>query len=73
MSFMRLFDQRRTLGAWKTFHSRSYFARKLPHGFWLLGVDIHHESDINQPQIEYFCELARQTMRDSDRMILYIA
>lgn len=73
MSFMRLFGQKRTLGAWKTHQSRSYFALKLPHGFWLLGVDIHLESDIDQPQIEYFCELAKHEMRDGDRIILCTA
>ncbi|MGK4005868.1 calcineurin [Sorangium sp. So ce1036] len=73
MSFMRLFGQRRTLGAWRTRQSRSYFALKLPHGFWLLGVDIHLESDIDQPQIEYFCRLARHEMRDGDRVILCTA
>ncbi len=73
MSFMRLFGQKRTLGAWKTFQSRSYFALKLPHGFWLLGVDIQLESDIDQPQIEYFCKLATHHMRDGDRVILCTA
>lgn len=72
-SFMRLFGQKRTLGAWKTLQSRSYFALKLPHGFWLFGVDIHLESDIDQPQIEYFCKLARHEMRDGDRVILCTA
>ncbi|WP_437970434.1 calcineurin [Sorangium sp. So ce260] len=73
MSFMRLFGQKRTLGAWKTLQSRSYFALRLPHGFWLLGVDIHLESDIDQPQIEYFCKLARHDMRDGDRVVLCTA
>ncbi|AUX41567.1 hypothetical protein SOCE26_029880 [Sorangium cellulosum] len=72
-SFMRLFGQRRTLGAWKTLQARSYFALKLPHGFWLLGVDIHLEADIDQPQIEYFCRLARTEMRDGDRVVLCTA
>ncbi|WP_437680779.1 metallophosphoesterase [Sorangium sp. So ce131] len=72
-SFMRLFGQRRTLGAWKTLQTRSYFALKLPHGFWLLGVDIHLEADIDQPQIEYFCRLARAEMRDGDRVVLCTA
>ncbi|WP_437930513.1 calcineurin [Sorangium sp. So ce291] len=73
MSFMRLFGQKRTLGAWKTLQSRSYFALKLPHGFWLLGVDIQLEADIDQPQIEYFCRLARHEMRDGDRVVLCTA
>ncbi|WP_437290477.1 metallophosphoesterase [Sorangium sp. So ce406] len=72
-SFMRLFGQKRTLGAWKTLQSRSYFALKLPHGFWLLGVDIHLEADIDQPQIEYFCRLTRQEMRDGDRVVICTA
>jgi hypothetical protein len=73
VSFMRLFCQQRTIGAWKTRQSRSYFALKLPHGFWVLGVDIQLEADLDEPQIEYFCEIARNRMKDGDRIVLCTA
>ena len=69
-SFIRLFGQQRTLGVWQTQQKRSYFALRLPHGFWLLGVDIQLESDIDKAQIDYFCEIAATHMKDGDRIVL---
>ena len=69
-SFIRLFGQQRTLGVWQTQQSRSYFAIRLPHRFWLLGIDIQLKSDIDKAQIDYFVELARDEMHDGDRVIL---
>jgi hypothetical protein len=57
ISFTRLFCQGRTLGKWQTEQKRSYFAVKLPQRWWLLGVDIQLESDIDLPQLEYFTSL----------------
>lgn len=34
--------------------TRSYFAIKLPHRWWLFAVDIQLESDIDDPQLDYF-------------------
>jgi len=72
-SFMRLFGQKRTLGVWQTRQSRSYFALKLPHGFWLLGVDIQLDADIDRPQIDYFCRVAKKHIKPGDRIILCTA
>lgn len=71
-SFLRLFCQRRSIGGWKTCQTRSYFALKLPHRWWLFAVDIQLESDLDWPQIEYF-----RTMLDQvsalDKIILCTA
>ncbi|PTL83197.1 hypothetical protein DAT35_14460 [Vitiosangium sp. GDMCC 1.1324] len=72
VSFMRLFCQGRTPASWRTHQRRSYFAVKLPHGWWLLGTDMQLESDIDEPQVQYFQELAKH-MRDDDRVILVLA
>ncbi|HEX2573910.1 MAG TPA: calcineurin [Polyangia bacterium] len=56
-AFNRLFCQRRWIGGWRTRQERSYFALLLPHRWWLLGVDIQLESDIDGPQKEYFLGL----------------
>lgn len=72
VSFMRLFCQGRNLAGFETHQRRSYFAVKLPHGWWLIGTDMQLESDIDQPQVCYFQELAWQ-MREDDRIILCLA
>jgi hypothetical protein len=72
VSFTRLFCQGRWIGGWQTVQRRSYFALKLPHRWWLWGVDVQLESDIDQPQLEYFCKVADE-MIEGDRVILAIA
>jgi hypothetical protein len=72
VSFMRLFCQGRNPAGWQTHQRRSYFAVKLPHGWWLLGTDMQLESDIDQPQVSYFQQIAKQ-IRDEDRIILCLA
>ncbi|HYH97795.1 hypothetical protein [Hyalangium sp.] len=72
VSFMRLFCQGRTLSGFETCQRRSYFAAKLPHGWWLIGTDMQLESDVDQPQVSYFQELAKQ-MGEEDRIILCLA
>jgi len=57
-SFLRLFTQRRWIGGWKTQQRRSYFALKLPHDWWLWGIDVQLESDIDEPQLNYFQSIA---------------
>ncbi|PSQ96656.1 MAG: hypothetical protein BRD55_05070 [Bacteroidetes bacterium SW_9_63_38] len=57
-SFLRLFTQRRWIGGWKTQQRRSYFAIKLPHDWWLWGIDVQLESDIDEPQLNYFQAIA---------------
>jgi hypothetical protein len=69
VSFTRLFTAKRWFAGWRTQQSRSYFALKLPFGWWLLGPDVQLGSDIDGPQVAYFKEVARR-MSESDRIIL---
>lgn len=69
VAFSRLFCQGRWFAGWRTRQRRSYFALKLPHGWWLLGTDVQLESDLDYPQLEYFRAVAKQ-MQDDDRVIL---
>jgi hypothetical protein len=69
ISFSRLFCSRRWFSGWRTRQSRSYFALKLPHGWWLLGTDTQLGSDIDAPQVEYFKGVAAE-MKETDRIIL---
>jgi hypothetical protein len=69
-SFMNLFCHGNRIGAWQTPQKRSYFALQLAHGYWLLGVDIQLQSDVDNPQIDYFLSLG---MKSGDRVILCTA
>lgn len=70
--FMRRFGQGSWLGGWKTQQTRSYFALKLPHGWWLWGVDTQLEAYIDKPQLDYF-RRAAEKMKKGDRVILCVA
>jgi hypothetical protein len=69
VSFLRLFCQGRESQAWRTHQRRSYFALKLPHGWWLLGTDMQLESDLDAAQVDFFQQVAAK-MGAEDRVIL---
>jgi hypothetical protein len=71
-SFIKLICQKRWLGGWKTRQSRSYFAVKLPHNWWLWGLDIQLHADIDKPQLDYFDEI-QKNMGKADKVILCTA
>ncbi|MDT7637407.1 MAG: hypothetical protein QOC83_1695 [Pseudonocardiales bacterium] len=58
-SFLRQFCQQRWIGGWKTVQSRSYFAVKLPGGWWLWGIDVALGDDLDKPQLDYFRAIAK--------------
>lgn len=72
-NFMRIFCQGRWVGGWRTHQSRSYFAIKLPHRWWLWGIDLQLDHYIDDPQIRYFQDLSRQHVQAGDRLILVTA
>jgi len=72
VSFTRLFCSRRWFAGWRTRQRRSYFALKLPHGWWLIGTDVQLTSDIDLPQVKYFRRIARK-MNENDRIIMCTA
>ncbi len=69
VSFTRLFISRDRIGGWDAPQQRSYFALKLPYGWWLLGTDSQLDSDIDKPQVDFFRSVARG-IDPSDRVIL---
>lgn len=69
ISFSRLFCSKRWFSGWRTRQGRSYFALKLPHGWWLLATDVQLGSDIDAPQVEYFKGVATE-IGENDRIIL---
>ena len=74
-NFIRLFcqgiDDRRWFGAWQTMQRRSYFSAELPHGWWLWGVDMALEDDLDPPQLAYFRAAAKK-LKLRDRVILCV-
>jgi hypothetical protein len=68
-SFLRLFTSRPWFAGWRTSQRLSYFAIKLPRGWWLLGTDVQLAHDIDAPQVEFFRDIAKQ-MQPGDRIIL---
>lgn len=72
-NFIALFCQKRWIGNWQTIQERSYFAIKLPYNYWIFGTDVQLDSDIDQPQKEYFQHIAINEMQDGDKVILCTA
>ncbi len=56
-------------GRWRVPQERSYFVLKLPHGWWLVGIDLQLDSDLDGEQIEYL-RSAAEDMSDGDKIIL---
>jgi Calcineurin-like phosphoesterase len=70
-AFLRLFARRQDghIGGWHTQQRRSYFAVRLPAGWWLFAIDQQFEAYIDDPQLQYFERAAREVKR-GDRIIL---
>ena len=69
-SFLRVFCQKDWVGGWKTRQTRSYFALKLPHRWWLWGIDIQFDTYIDQPQLDYFDDVVGPQLEPGDSIIL---
>jgi hypothetical protein len=72
-SFMRAFCQQGWVGAWKTRQTRSYFAIKLPHKWWLWGLDIQFDNYIDGPQFRYFKGEVAKRVTSGDAIIICVA
>jgi hypothetical protein len=68
-SFMRLFlNKGRVVGPWISGQERTYFAIELPYKWWIWGVDVQLESDVDAPQVAYFTQYAE--MLDADHKVI---
>ncbi|MBP0639799.1 preprotein translocase subunit YajC [Cupriavidus sp. AcVe19-6a] len=52
--FARLFCSGKPVGGWETRQRTGYYALQLPGGWWVWGLDLQLESEIDRPQREYF-------------------
>src|SRR5262249_27855849 len=58
------------IGGWQTQQTRRYFALRLPHDWWIWGVDIQLTNYIDQQQINFFDHVARHWMAPGSKLIL---
>ncbi|HZE41134.1 MAG TPA: hypothetical protein VE172_20230 [Stackebrandtia sp.] len=70
-AFLRVFAAGRDIGGRSTYQKRSYWAARLPHRWWLLGIDAQFDAYFDQPQLQYFTE-ALQDMEPGDQVILCV-
>jgi hypothetical protein len=70
-AFLRLFVRMAhgNLGGWRTEQSRSYFAIQLPRRWWLFALDEQFGAYLDDPQLLYFQEVARQ-LQPGDKVII---
>ncbi|MEV0647842.1 metallophosphoesterase [Phytomonospora sp. NPDC050363] len=68
-AFLRMFGHRRAIGGRRTNQRRSYFALKLPGGWWMYAIDSNTEAYIDDPQLAYF-EAAAKELAPGDKVIL---
>jgi hypothetical protein len=73
VNFTSVFCRNRWIGGWRTQQRRSYFALALPGGWWLWGVDIQFGSYLDEAQIDYFADVARDRITPGDRIVLCMA
>uniref|UniRef100_A0A0E0LGR4 Uncharacterized protein n=1 Tax=Oryza punctata TaxID=4537 RepID=A0A0E0LGR4_ORYPU len=59
-TFMRYICHKSWLGGWFLPQKRSYFALKLPNGWWVFGLDQALHGDIDVYQFKFFAELCQQ-------------
>lgn len=70
-AFLRVFTRGKSaeIGAWRTAQTRSYFALKLPHRWWLFAIDAQEGAYIDDPQLAYFRKVCAE-IKPGDRVIL---
>ena len=73
VNFTSVFCRNHWIGGWKTRQRRSYFAVKLPNGWWLWGIDIQFGAYIDETQLQYFTAVAADQVQPGDQIILCMA
>ena len=60
------------IGGWRCTQQRSYFAIKLPHDWWIWGVDVALGDGIDSGQLSYFQEIVKTMDRKENPKIVII-
>ena len=69
-TYTRYILHRDWLGGWIMPQQTSYFALELPRGWWILGMDLALDNDINIEQFGFFADLAKQSIKADDNVIV---
>jgi hypothetical protein len=64
-SFVKFICDRPFLGGWLLPQRRSYFVLKLPHDWWIFGVDNGLACEMDAEQFKYFASVAAQLSDDA--------
>lgn len=72
VNFTNIFCRQRPIGGWATSQRRSYFAIRLPHRWWLWGIDLQFGDYLDESQLAYFRQVAEQ-VEPGDSIILCMA
>jgi hypothetical protein len=72
-NFTSIFCRNHWIGGWQTRQRRSYFAVKLPNGWWLWGIDIQFGAYLDEAQLQYFTDVTVNQVQPGDRIILCMA
>lgn len=62
----------KVIGGRQTQQTRSYFALRLPQGWWLWGTDSQLKGYIDQPQIDFFQHVAEKWMEPGSKLVLCV-
>ena len=73
INFTNVFCRGHRIGGWRTRQTRSYFAIKLPHRWWLWGVDMQFGDYLDEVQLRYFAAVAAEEMEPGDSVVLCMA
>src|SRR5688572_7560138 len=72
VAFSRTFCRpERGFAGCRTQQTRSYFALRLPHRWWVLGIDLQLGDDLDEPQVQYFQRVA-ETLEEDARIVLCV-
>ena len=73
VNFSSIFCRGRRIGGWQTTQARSYFAVRLPHRWWLWGIDLQFGDYLDETQVAYFAEATASHMEPGDRIVVCLA
>ena len=65
-AFTRLFTEKQWFCGWRLGQRRSYFAARLPHDWYVIGVDTQLGADLDATQVAYFTNIAAKMAPDAN-------
>ncbi|KAH7619432.1 hypothetical protein NADE_006274 [Nannochloris sp. 'desiccata'] len=69
-TFTRHIVHKGWLGGWLLPQEKSYFALRLPRGWWLFAMDLALVDDLDMSQYKYFARIAEERMAPNDSAII---